>query len=465
MELIIGLEELLDDESFRTTSLLLEFGALASNGPPEVELEVVRYLLDLESRMSVTSEEFTTLLMAMGNTGSKYVVSTILNYTDSLLEDVQLSSIRACIKFTHLSQVLDKLNEVLESGPNEEVFTMILHTLVKGYHYAASMDFEMSLVADHPILVSLVVAATNLNDTELLTIVSAYLQEVGGVEALALMEATHYRTRRGTSDWDSNSNSDYNLVESLATRSSDVTTYPIHKAYIHATKIGYDEANVKAAGGVFLGYSDNLENIKGYGKLYAECNLLSWQRTLTDIEALVQKNGVQIHGKVYAEIGGTIYVNENHYVELTYNYEKNLYKSKYKLFGFTYSVFVYAGWVDLGVDVYLKTSVDLSVSLSALASLDELATATAAVIPELTISVVGSVSLDLVVSKHFMYYIVLKLLILGCKDWSITWWKHWSTTRTNGFWKNLCYTQLPNLCWPLLFQTCKHNRTVCLVPP
>ena len=125
---------------------------------------MTRYLLNLGKRSSLTSDEFITVLMAMGNTGSDYVISTILSHTESKLKDIQLSSIRACLKFTYLPHVLDNLNKVLSTNPDEEVVVMILHTLVKGYQYAENVDINTTVIADHPILKSM--AATRLDCTE-----------------------------------------------------------------------------------------------------------------------------------------------------------------------------------------------------------------------------------------------------------------------------------------------------------
>ena len=405
IKLITELEQLLDDESLRTTSLLLEFGVLGSKGIPEVEQEVTTYLQKLLASVSITSDEFTTVLMAMGNTGSEYVISTILNYTDSPLEDIQLSSIRACLKFTHLRQVVDNLNEVLKAGPSEEVVTMIAHTLVKGYQYAHNVDLETSFVADHPVLVSLVEAAQSLNNTNLLVIVSAYLQEIGREDVLALMVALRDLKRRGT-DWDSDKD-DYNLIASLTNRQSDVEKYPEHKAHIYATSCGVDALNIKAAAGFFVGHTTDLNDVKGFVKSYAEINILSYKEPLADFEMLFQKTGTQIRGKVLAEIGGSTLLHEDQSVSTTYEYEKILGKH-YHLFELPYSIYIYVGYVDLQIDVYLDLALGLNLDVAVGASLNELLTASASVVPMATMTAEASLSHDFKV-RIFM---LTKLIII-----------------------------------------------------
>ena len=116
MDLVIALEERLHDNSLKTDGLLLAFGALASNAKEDVEQEVSQFLLELERNLTPNDEELTTVILAMGNTGSGLVVNTILEYVGHPLEDIQLASIRACLKFTHLPQVLNALKAVYTHG-------------------------------------------------------------------------------------------------------------------------------------------------------------------------------------------------------------------------------------------------------------------------------------------------------------------------------------------------------------
>ena len=399
IELVSTLKELLLNQSFNTEGLLLTFGALAANSKPEIEQEVSQFLLELVQDLPSpieTDNSYVTLLLAMGNSGSEYVVNTIINYVDHPIKDIQLAAIRACLKFTYMQQVQDRLEQVLTTNTEEDVVIMMLHTLVKGHRYCNDNDIDTSSIVNHPILSSLVFTINRLNNTDLFELMSAYLVEIGGEEALNLMSPYYVRERRGTT-WDA-SRSEYNLVASRANRRSDVSTYPVHRAYIYGKTLGIDEANLKAAAGVFMGFSSDLSNIKGFGKVYAESNVLWRQKTLANVEVLLQKNGVDIQGRVYIEIGGIVHVNNQTSVRTCYNYDRNLRENRYNLFSFTYSVFVYVTTIDFDVDLYLELTVDVDAEVCAGASLNELATATAGIVPRITLSIEGSVSASLLVS-------------------------------------------------------------------
>ena len=388
------------DESLKTEGLLLAFGALAANAQPEIEYEVSKFLLKSVQNLTPhakNNSNFVTLLLAMGNTGSEHVVKTILDYIDYPLEDIQVAAIRACLKFTHMSQVQDRLKEVLITDPEEEVVVMVVHTLVKGYRYCEDQEIDTSSIAHHPMLSALVLAVQRLNNTDLVELTSAYLVEIGGENALNQMSPFYIRQRRG-SDWDA-PQSEYDLVASRTSRQSDEVTYPIHKAYIYGKTLGIDEANLKAAAGVFMGFSCDLKNIKGFVKVYAESNVLGWKKILANIEVLLQKNGVNIQGKVYVEIGGSVLVNNHASVTTCYNYDRNLHKNRYKLFSFTYPQFVYVTTIEIEIGAYLELIVGIDVEVCGGASLNELVTATAGIASQITLSIEGSVSTSLLVSS------------------------------------------------------------------
>lgn len=173
---VTALENRLHDDTLKTNGLFQSFGALASNAKSEVEREVSQFLLELRKEVTPTDEVFTTVILAMGNTSSEYVMDSIINCINHPLEHIQLACLRACLKFTHLPQVRTKLNMVLQADISEAV-TMIVHTLVKGYQYFPERDLDTSVIANHSILRSLVLAVHNTN---LQMLLSDYLQKVRG---------------------------------------------------------------------------------------------------------------------------------------------------------------------------------------------------------------------------------------------------------------------------------------------
>ena len=189
-------------------------------------------------------------------------------------------------------------------------------------------------------------------------------------------------------------------MASLASRQSDVLNHPNHRAYIWGKKLGVSKAYLKAATGVFFGRSNDCENMKGYAKVYAEGKLLSRRRTLANIEILLQKTAYRIDGRLYAEIGGNTVVNRNLYVNganqcSTYN--THLSRSRYRLFSFTYSIFVYIGSVGVTIHVDLGMSVSFDAGLCTSSSVYSLASGTAGFIPQINLYAGGSAHVTLLV--------------------------------------------------------------------
>ena len=277
---------------------------------------------------------------------------------------------------------------------------MITHTIVKGHRHSTDQDIEIAPEDAYPLIRSLVSAVMQYNNTELTLIVAAYIDEVGGEQSSFLQAELQSRFRRGTSDWDSSSKDDYNLVASLSSRQQDVNTHPRHKAYIYGKTLGISKANLKAAAGVFFGRSDDCDNMKGYAKAYAEGNLLSRKRTLVDVDILLQKTPYSINGQVYAQIGGNNLVNRNLNIDGSLQcrrYNTPLSRSRYRLFSFTYSIFVYVGTVSVGVHVDLGVSVSFSAELCSSSSVYNLASGTAGLVPRINLYAGGSARVTLLV--------------------------------------------------------------------
>ena len=389
------------EESQDVDPLLLAFGAIASNAKPEVEYEIASFLLGLHETLITSTNNtsrLTSLLLAMGNTGSGHVVDVILSYTDSSIQTV---SIRALLKFTHLNQVTTSMAELLVTDLAEETVIVITHTLVRGYRYSIDRDIEIAPEVLYPLIQNLISAVWQFNNTDLTLIVVAYIKDIGGELRSSLMAELQTRFRRAsTSDWDSSSSSEYNLVASLSSRQQDVNTHPQHRAYIWGKKLGINKANLKAAAGVFFGRSNDCDNLKGYAKAYAECNVLSRKRTLVDIEVLLQKTPYSINGRLFAQIGGNTLVNRNLNIDGSYRcstYNTPLTRNRFHLFSFTYSIFVYVGTVSVGIKVDLGVSVNFDAQLCSSSSVYNLASGSAGLVPRISLYAEGSARVTLLV--------------------------------------------------------------------
>ena len=406
MEFVNSLEQYIQNavrDSEEVTQLLLAFGALASNTQPEVEYEIATFLIRLYETLITSTNDtsaLTSLLLSMGNTGSDHVIYVILSYIDSSNSDLQRATIRALVKFTHLQQVIDSLAELLDKELPEETVVLITHTVVKGYRYSTDRDIDVAPEDVYPLIRNLISAVMRFNNTDLSQIVAAYVDEIGGEQSLFLRNELLVRFKRGTSDWNSSSSSDYNLVASLSSRQQDVNTHPRYKAYIWGRRLGISEANLKAAAGIFFGRSDDCDNMKGYAKAYAESNLLSRKRTLVDIEILLQKTPYSINGRLYAEIGGNTLLDQNLTIDGSNqcrSYNAPLSRSRYRLFEFTFHIFVYIGTVSVGIHVDLGVNVSFDAQLCSSLSVYNLANGTAGPVPQISLYAGGSARVTLLV--------------------------------------------------------------------
>ena len=397
VEFVAGLLQLLltIEDSVEKDSLLLSFGALASNAQPDVEFAIATFLVQQISSVN-DSDISIHLLLAMGNTGSNHVVSTIIDYVSHPSKEIQKAALEALVKFTYLEQVQSSLGELLASEPDEEILNIVTKTLIKGQLYAEEMDISME--SSYPMLSTLATAVLSTNDTELIGRVALYVRKVGGERALSLLHQLHTRLRRGT-DWDA-SNSDYNCVASQSSRASDVSTYPKHKAYIYGKRLGTSDVNMKVAGGVFLGTSNDCNNMKAFARACAQANVFSESRNLAEIELSAQKSGSTISGRGYAQVGGTTRLNYARSVDARYclNYDRSLYESRRRLFRFSYSIWIYAGYVEASISLYLSLTADFDAEMCASLNVNELLSATTGIVPRATLTLEGSASYTFVVS-------------------------------------------------------------------
>ena len=380
-------------------ALLLSLGVLASRAQQDVEVAIANFLIE-HLQNSTDTSALVHLLLAMGNTGSKHVVTTILSYLDHETSDVQEASILALVKFTYIQEVQDALQGLLASNPDEEIISKITHTLIKGQLYAEGIDINIEVDSSHPIFSTLVTVVLNTNDTDLINQVSVYMRKAGGEQALEFLDQLHTRLRRGT-DWDAH-NSDYNCVASQQSRASDVTSYPKHQAYIYGKRLGNSDVNLQVGGGAFVGISTNCNNMKGFARACARANFFNTRRDLAEIEFKVVKTGATINGRAYLEFGGNVLRNYQQSVDTTrcFSYDRSLYQTRRRIFSFTYSFWVYVGTVDASISLYLSINVNFEAELCASLNLNELLSSTTAIVPRVSLTLDGSASYTFVVSQQ-----------------------------------------------------------------
>ena len=378
--------------------LLLALGSLASKADENNQLRIARFLINAASSGNLDTS-IVILIKAMGNTGSEEAAAVILQYVDDPKKNIQAAALGALVKFTHLRQVLDDLRGLIAPGTNQELLNRVARTLIQGQVYADLMDIDTTATASHPILRSLVSATLRANDTDLLRRVAVYLSKLGGDLATTLLDELYLRFRRGT-DWDA-SNSDYDCVASQSSRADDVDTYQRHRAYIYGKTFGNSDVNLNIGAGVFLGISDDCNDMKAFARACATVNVFDYSRDLAEIEFSVVKSGSEIEGIAYAQIVGSTLLDYEASVNAKYcfTYDKSLYQKSVKLFSFSYSIFIYVGSLGVSFGVYLGLENNFDASICASLNADELLSATSGIVPEISVTIEGTASATLLVSQ------------------------------------------------------------------
>ena len=368
MDFVTKLEDLLTKETATTDSLLLAYGALAATASSSVQQRIVLFLKRrLVHEMGLNATASTVhLLHALGNTGSILSVNLLLDYLmHSNCSEIQLASVGAMRKLTAHKSVQDVFVTILESHPQECLIEAIVKALTTGQEHSQVMGIHIS--ENTHLLNALVVSALEFsNNTHLHQLVHSYLQIVNTaeshrLEALFRQSASKRTKRDSTSDWD-HSSSLYNLISPQSSRQRDVTTYPIHRAYLWGRKLGPSDINIQVAAGIFGGVeSADIDNVKVFGKAVAKGSLFGRSATIAEAsaEALFQNNRLRI--KLYFEIIGNILLNREipNFSSCCLNETIPLHSSQYRIIGFTTSVYIYVTSLDFFAELNAYLDVNL----------------------------------------------------------------------------------------------------------
>ena len=306
--LLIVLEQKIVSANDYLDPLLLAYGALAAETTKVNEQRIVTFLL---SRLKQAPRNDTILIHfihALGNTGFLSSLDTIVSFLNHSTLEVQLVSISAMRKLIDSPLVEETLYTMLQITPARfEHVVAIAEALSDGYRYLSGRDMDYTPPLE--LQLALVHSAVQLGDVELAELVLSHVENFESSESEGLAEALEQviatvkeqnvqgRGRRGT-DWDE-SNSDYNVVASQASRATDVQRYSNHSAYIWGKTLGISKANVKIHAGLFAGHDPTCPNFKLFGKAIVKATIFSWSWNVLHAEALVEKNDSRVRGKLY----------------------------------------------------------------------------------------------------------------------------------------------------------------------
>ena len=312
LDLVVGLEDHLHNPNANfnaniSDQLLLVYGSLATKGSEEVEDRVMNYLntvsLSIDSQTDFDPSQSILVVHALGNTGSESSLTVILSFLNrselhSESKEIKLAVIDALGKLTEKDTVLTVLEEflVLWTSDSEEYVAAVIETLDHGFEYVESrqlqVDEYITYLTSHTILYSIVRVSASINSTDLHVMVVEYFKKIDSKDLLfEILEREITipggRVKRQTSDWDSSSRSDYDLVASFSIRRSDVNNYPRHKAYITSKTIGISKANIKVASGYFAGTDTHCDQMKAFTRGIVRGTVLSRSVTLADLKLQV----------------------------------------------------------------------------------------------------------------------------------------------------------------------------------
>ena len=344
-------------------NLLLILGALARNNDAAIQNKVVKELirrLNVAKSTGNSSEVVVFINYALGNTGSRLTIDALLS---SLIHDdidTQISVIRGLD--VHLDQpaVQQALITLLTLSTEDAILEEVLLLLKDAFNNKVLRSPSKELLNA---TVDMTIRLENANLYELLI---QYLMLIGTSEAKEIINIVMHqhnygdvihehvnnvtgdlRIKRG-SDWDSTSNSVYDLVASSFQRRYDVITYPIHKAYLWGDKYGVSKLNLKVGVGAFAGAycGGHAIRLKIFAKGITELYVLGKTYKIAHLEYSDYTSGDKLVHKVYVKLGRSVHKNVYEKYDLSCkNSRTTLWDTSATIFNFRIPFFVYVATI------------------------------------------------------------------------------------------------------------------------
>ena len=281
--------------------IILVLGALARNSNVTVQEVIIDELLRRLNTVlsSSNNEAVTTLIYALGNSGSKLAIFPLLSTLQYDDIDIQISVIRSLA--SHLDQpvVQQAIITLLPLTDEDKVLEEILKILIDAF------ENKILTSPSEEMINAIIKSAIQLENPNLYELVAKYLHQLklDGIDIYldSLKQQHNYgevqhdrisdlykndsRVKR-SSDWDENY-SDYDVVASYSQRKSDVINYPLHKAYIYGKTFGVDKLNMKVGAGAFAGINLNSTSFgfKFFVKAVAKVYVFGLPFNVLDMEA------------------------------------------------------------------------------------------------------------------------------------------------------------------------------------
>ena len=364
--MVSELEKMIGSDPHSTDPLLLAYGALVAKASPDLQYRMTLFLLNRLPLAETNTSSLIHHILSLGNTESFHTTSSLTEYLQHSDHHVQLGAIYA-LRYATSDNLVQKALTTLVSSPNvsDEHLATVLRCLLYGIEHPSNTHSEAPFNVDLAMRLSAAVLASE--NEYLQQIVAKYLQLINSAQARNLLEvllsskgySNSTRLRRGTY-WAEN-NAIYNLVSPLATRQRDSQRYRYHKAYIWGKKFGVKDGNVQIAAGGFIG-ADTVRDYKIFGRAIAVGQAFGKTKTALDFLVHREKSSTSATTRLYAQIIGKtlLNINERSTRILCKTYSRRLYSSsKYTLFNFEYSVFVYTAYLRFNLAGYVMLNTNL----------------------------------------------------------------------------------------------------------
>ena len=184
-------------------------------------------------------------------------------------------------------------------------------------------------------------------------------------------------------------------------RQAHVNTYNRHRAYLNSHTIGVSDANVKIAYGYFAGTNTHCDQLKTFGRFIVVGKVLSYTRTFGDVKFDLEATTTSISLVTYVRIGTTTLLDVNEQRSLSspcYLYTNSIREFRHRIFRWSYSIFVYVGYLTLHVDVTAHFNLDVNANFCIGRTGTEVTGALAALTPTAGITLGGGVTGNLLVN-------------------------------------------------------------------
>ena len=358
--------------------IILVLGVLARNNNFTIQ-KVITDELSKRLNMVLSSsniETSSTLIYALGNSGSKLAIFSLLSTLKYDNVDIKICVIRSLALYLDQPVVQQAIISLLPSADEEKILEEILKILIDAFYHKILTNPSEELVS------TIINSAAQLEDPNLYELLVKYLHLLKINENdvyLDLLKQPHdngelkhhingtSRVKRG-SDWDQ-SYSGYDVVASLHERRNDVTMYPHHRAYIWGKTFGGSKLNLKIGAGAFAGLYVSSTTVRGkiYSKVAAKVNVFGISINVVDIQSNNYiSNGIQI-SKIYVKQGNSVHKNDNKQIKLDSNPTRNTIplSNSRKIFHKNWPIFVYVGTLNVYIEGRLTYGVNIGTDASA----------------------------------------------------------------------------------------------------